>query len=82
MNGDITARVKGSAIHSHQYKINELGVAAIKRLLEPGNCFEIVGLGPRDTATLTVSVTFAGDGQEQFGRVQFELPAWMLEEIQ
>lgn len=65
------------------YRINEIGRAAISKFLDPDNTFSIINLGPNDKATLTVFVDVAGDPSlEGISQVHLELPAHMLEEIE
>ena len=70
------------------YKINELGLAAVSKFLDPQNAFAVsdlgasIALGGNDRVTLTVSIIIAGDPAANGSAVMhLDLPAGMLEEL-
>jgi len=64
------------------YKINELGLAAVSKFLEPQNAFTVSDLGANDRVMLTVTISIAGDATAGDSAViHLDLPAGMLEEI-
>jgi len=76
---DIEAKVTS---RERIYKINELGLAAVAKFLEPQNAFAVNDLGANDRVTLTVTITISGDpANDGSAVIHLDLPAGMLEEI-
>ena len=81
MIDDVTTSAKVSK-HVQAYKLNEIGREALKRMLTPELAFDIGDLGPKDRASLILSVTVAGHPEvEGLLTITLDVPAAMLEAI-